>query len=118
MYGPPNGYIRFEHEKRACKNGFKNLNDDQKAGRKEFSAEMLERLEIEPDFLTSAITGDENCFFEYDPETKRQSEDWHTPQSPRKKKVRMSKPKCKTMLIISLYSRGQFIKNLYYLVSQ
>jgi hypothetical protein len=39
------------------------------------SAEMLEQLETEPDFLKWVITGDESCFFEYDPETKRQSEE-------------------------------------------
>jgi hypothetical protein len=69
----------------------KNLNDDQKARQVEVSAEMLERLENEPDFLNRVITGDESWFFEYDPETKRQSEEWHTPHSPRQKKVRMSK---------------------------
>jgi hypothetical protein len=55
------------------------------------SAEMLERLETEPDFLTGVITDDESWFVEYDPETKRQSEEWHTPQSPRQKKALVSK---------------------------
>ncbi|GFV04799.1 HTH_48 domain-containing protein [Trichonephila clavipes] len=35
----------------------------------------------------------------YDPETKCQSNEWHTPQSPRQKKARMSKSRMKTMLI-------------------
>jgi hypothetical protein len=52
---------------------------------------MLERLETEPDFLNRIITGDESWFFEYDPETKTQSEEWHTPQSPKQKKALMSK---------------------------
>jgi hypothetical protein len=47
----------------------KNLRDDQKAGRNEVSAEMLERPETKPDFLNRVITGDESWFFEYDPET-------------------------------------------------
>jgi hypothetical protein len=59
----------------------KNLNDYQKARQNEVSAEMLERLETEPDFLNWVITGDESWFFEYDPETKRQSEEWLTPVS-------------------------------------
>jgi hypothetical protein len=57
------------------------LNDDPKAGRNEVSTEMLQRLETERDFLNRFITGDESLFFEYDPQTKRQSEDWHTPVS-------------------------------------
>jgi hypothetical protein len=43
----------------------KNLNGVHKARRIEVSAEMLERI----------ITGEGNWFFEYDPETKRQSEE-------------------------------------------
>jgi hypothetical protein len=44
----------------------KNLNDDQKARRIEVSAEMLEQLETEPDFINRVITGAESWFFEYD----------------------------------------------------
>jgi hypothetical protein len=51
------------------------LSDDQKARRNEVSAEMLQRLESEPGFLTRVITGDESWFYEYDPDTKRQSEE-------------------------------------------
>jgi len=36
---------------------------------------------------------------EYDPETKRQSREWHTANSPRPKRARMSKSKIKSMLI-------------------
>jgi hypothetical protein len=52
-----------------------NSNDDQKVGRNGVSAEMLERLQTEPDFHTRVITGNESWFYEYDPETKRQSEE-------------------------------------------
>jgi hypothetical protein len=50
-----------------------NLNDDQKAHRNEVSAEMLQRLETEPDFVNGVVTGDESWFLEYGPETRRQS---------------------------------------------
>jgi hypothetical protein len=44
-----------------CKKLFpENLNDDQNASRNEVSAEMLEHLETEPDFLNWAITGVES----------------------------------------------------------
>jgi hypothetical protein len=69
----------------------KDLNDEEKSGLKEISAEMFERLGNEPDFLTRVITGDESWFYEYDPDTKRQSEEWHMPQSPRQKKAHMRK---------------------------
>jgi hypothetical protein len=36
---------------------------------------MFERLETEPDFLNRVITGEEMLVFEYDLETKRQSEE-------------------------------------------
>jgi hypothetical protein len=109
-----------------CKDGSKNLNDDQKARRNEVSVEMLERLETESDFLNRVITGDESWFSEYGPETKRQSEEWHTPQSPRQKKARMSKSKLKTMVIIffdclsvvhkEFVSPGVTVNQKYYLV--
>jgi hypothetical protein len=69
----------------------KKLNDDEEAGRNEVSVEMLERLETEPAFLIRVITGGESWFLEYDPETKRQSEEWLTSQSPRQKKAHTSK---------------------------
>jgi hypothetical protein len=52
----------------------KNLKGDQNAGRNGVSVEMLERPETESDFLTRVIAGDKSWFFEYDPETERQSE--------------------------------------------
>jgi hypothetical protein len=58
------------------------------------------------DTLDSAITGDETWRFEYDPESKEQSVEWHTNSTPRPKKARMLKSKVKTMLIVFFDSRG------------
>jgi len=44
--------------------------------------------------------------FDYDPETKRQSSEWHTKSSPRPKKARMSRSTVKTMIIVFFDSRG------------
>jgi hypothetical protein len=77
--------------RKACAKMVKKNLKNQKAGRNEVSAEMLEQLETEPDFLIRVKTGDESRFFEYLPETKRHSEEWNTPQSPRQKKARMNK---------------------------
>lgn len=82
------------------------LSDDEKTNRAEISSELLQRVEIEPDYLDNVITGDETWVFEYDPETKRQSSEWHTDQSPKPKKARMSKSKVKTMLIVFFDSKG------------
>lgn len=82
------------------------LSDDEKTNRAEISSELLQRVEIEPDWLDNVITGDETWVFEYDPETKRQSSEWHTDQSPKPKKARMSKSKVKTMLIVFFDSKG------------
>ncbi|UYV66870.1 hypothetical protein LAZ67_4003188 [Cordylochernes scorpioides] len=68
--------------------------------------EMLNELENNLDFLDNVVTGDESWTFQYDPETKAQSSEWHTPASPRPKKARMSKSRVKTMLIVFFDKRG------------
>lgn len=82
------------------------LTDDQKENRVFICQELLDRLTTEPTFLNRVITGDETWIFEYDPESKRQSSEWHTLTSPRPKKARKSKSKVKSMLIIFFDRRG------------
>jgi len=84
----------------------KNLTVEQKTSRLEICQDLLGRLEIEPNFLHKVITGDEPWVFDYDPKTKRQSEEWHTKSSPRPKKARMSRSTVKTMIIAFIDSRG------------
>ncbi|XP_026816229.1 protein GVQW3-like [Rhopalosiphum maidis] len=62
------------------------LSQDQKDNRRDRCLDFLEQIENEPSFLKRVITGDESWIFEYDPETKRQSQEWHTSASPRQKK--------------------------------
>ena len=64
---------------------------NKKANRLENCHDMLGRLEIGPIFLDKLITGNESWVFEYEPNTKRQSEKWHTKSSPRPKKARTSR---------------------------
>ncbi|KAK8784948.1 hypothetical protein V5799_008687 [Amblyomma americanum] len=40
--------------------------------------EVHEHYDTDPDFLDRVITGDETWIFEYDPESKLQSSEWHT----------------------------------------
>ena len=78
----------------------KNLSVEQRANQLEICQDLLVILEIEPNFLHKVITGDESWVFDYDPETKRQSEEWHTKSSPHPKQGRVSKSGVKTMIIV------------------
>ena len=77
----------------------KNLTTEQKANRRD-------RLEREPEFFSCIITGEESWILEYNPETKRQSWERHTANSPHPKKERMSKSKIKSMFICFFDSQG------------
>ena len=72
---------------------------EQNANRLEICQDLLGRLKIEPNFLHKVITGDESWVFNYNPETKRQSEEWHT-KSSHPKKARMSRSRVKTMIVV------------------
>ena len=56
--------------------------------------------------MDKVITGDESWVFDYDPETKWQSSEWHTKSSPRPTKAHMSRSKVKTMITVFFDSRG------------
>jgi len=90
----------------------KNLTTEQKANWRDVCLDLLDHLEREPEFFSSVITGDESWILEHDPETKHQSREWHTANSPRPKKARMSKSKIKSMLICFLTVRGLTTRNL------
>ncbi|GFV01263.1 histone-lysine n-methyltransferase setmar-like protein [Trichonephila clavipes] len=61
---------------------------------------VVRKIIKDPNTFDNIVTEDESWFFHYDPETKRQSNKWHTPQSPRQNKARMSKSRRKAMLIV------------------
>ena len=71
------------------------LTNEQKENRRNVCLDLLECIENDKNFFKHVITGDETWIFEYDPDTKRQSSEWHTSNSPRPKKARMSKIKNK-----------------------
>jgi hypothetical protein len=76
------------------------------------SRELLGRVTSEPDFMQWVITGHETWVFGYDPTTKIQSSEWHTSQSPRPKKARMSRSRVKSTLIILFIQRELFTRSL------
>jgi len=90
----------------------KNLATEHKAIRRDVCLDLLDHLEREPEFFSHVSTGDQSWILEYDPETKRQSREWHTANSPHPKKARMSKSKIKSMLICFLTVRGSSRRNM------
>jgi len=76
----------LEMRKICAKMVMKILSQDQKDNRRDRCLDFLEQIENGPSFLERVITGDESWIFEYDPETKRQSQEWHTSASPRQEK--------------------------------
>jgi len=76
-----------------------NLTKEQKENRKNVCLDLLERIENDENFFKHVITGDDTWIFEYDPKTKRQSSEWHTSNSTRPKKARLSKSKIISILI-------------------
>ena len=107
-----------------AKNVQKNLTIEQKDNRKDVCLHLLEWIQSDRNFLNNVITGDKTWIFEYDPEKKRQSKEWHTSASPRPKKARVSKSKIKSMLICfigsqrivhtELVPQGQTVNQFYY----
>ena len=87
----------------------KNLTTEQKAKRRDVCLDILGRLEREPGFFSHVITGDESWILDYNlivPDTKQQSREWHTSNSPRPKKARMSESKTTSMLICFFDGQG------------
>ena len=81
----------------------KELTEEQKQGRGTICQDLLERQD---DILGRIITGDETWVYQYDPETKWQSAQWKTANSPQPKKFRWSKSRVKTMLLTFFDIRG------------
>jgi len=90
----------------------KNLTIEQNENRKDVCIHLLNGSKVTEISFKNVITGDETWIFEYDPETKRQSKEWHTSASPHPKKVRMSKSKIKSILICFFTVEGLSIQNL------
>jgi hypothetical protein len=61
-------------------------------------------------FLTRVTTGDDSWIYGYDPETKQQSSQGKSPNSPRPKKGKKVKSKVKSIFIISFDIKGTVCK--------
>ncbi|KAL4113507.1 hypothetical protein QTP88_017119 [Uroleucon formosanum] len=87
------------------------LSGEQKENRKQIATDLLECSESDDFFLKSIITGDETWVYGYDPETKVQSPQWKTSDSPRPKKARQVRSQVKVMLTVFLTTKVLFIMN-------
>lgn len=76
------------------------LNEEQKEHRVDVCFQLKEQARKDPDFISKVVTGDESWFYGYDPETKQQSSQWKSPNSPRPKKARQVRSHVKSMMII------------------
>jgi len=100
----------------------KELTEEQKQRRVTICQDLLERQD---DILGHVIIRDETWVYQSDPETKQQSAQWKTANSPQPKKFRWSKSRVKTMLLTFFHIRGlvhyefvptgQTVNQVYYL---
>jgi histone-lysine N-methyltransferase SETMAR len=71
------------------------LSDDQKALRVSVCRELKQQARDGPNLISNIITGDETWVYGYDPETKKQSSQWKSPNSPWPEKSASSSQQCK-----------------------
>jgi hypothetical protein len=64
------------------------LTEEQKNKHVNVCCDLQQELKNDPQFLTKVATGNESWCYGYDPESKQQSCQWKSPNSPRPKKVR------------------------------
>jgi ribosomal protein S25 len=85
------------------------LIDEQTQGRVDCCNDWIKSAQ-DPHFRERVITGDKAWIYDYDPETKRHSEEWKHPGSPRTKIACKSCSKIKTMLIFFFFFFSIFVE--------
>jgi histone-lysine N-methyltransferase SETMAR len=79
------------------------LTNDQKQWRVNVCLELREKADEDPTSISRIISGDGSWIYDYDPETKQQSSQWKSPQSPRAKKARQVRASTKSMLLVFFF---------------
>jgi len=83
------------------------LTEDHKGQRKAIISELLQRYRHKgDDFLLRIVIGDKSWFHNFEPETKRQSMEWHRLHSPSKKKAKTVPSAVKVMGIVFRDAEG------------
>ena len=74
------------------------MTEDHKGQQKAITSELLQSYRHEgDDFLLRIVTSDESWFHHFEPDTKRQSMEWHHLHSPSKKKAKTVPSAAKVM---------------------
>ena len=93
------------------------LSNDQKAISVSVCRELKRQARDDSNYFSNIITSDETWVYGYDPETKQQSSQWNSPNSPRPRKACQVRSNVKSMLIVFfLTSNALSTRNLYPLV--
>jgi hypothetical protein len=82
------------------------LSNDQKALCVSVCRELKQQARDDPNFISNIITGHETWVYDYDPETKQQSSQWKSPNSPWPKKACQVHSNVKSMLIVFFDIQG------------
>jgi hypothetical protein len=75
---------------------------EQKEFRAEVDQDLVETANKNPDFHKNIITGHESCVYSYDAETKAQSSQSKSPESPCPKNARPNRSNVKAMMTVCL----------------
>jgi hypothetical protein len=82
------------------------LTDERKALRLPACQQFIQSVADDRSLLDSVVAGDETWCFQYDPQTKRQSMEWCSPNSLRHRQFRFQRSKNKLMLVTFFDSRN------------
>jgi hypothetical protein len=82
------------------------LTNDQKQQSINACLELGKKANEDPTFISRTIMKDESCIYSYDLETKQQSSQWKSPQSPKAKKARQVQSSTKSMFTVFFNVKG------------
>lgn len=89
------------------------LTDNDKERRKAICSELVARFDADGDkFLGRIVTGDETWLHHFDPESKRQSMEWHHVTSPRTKKFKVTSSAGKVMATVFWDMQGVILVDI------
>ena len=79
------------------------LKQHEKDLRIQHSKDIIKEAKKDQNFLYSIVTGDETWCFQYEPETKRQSARWQSPEEPKPKKTFSDRRNKQTVTFSAIY---------------
>jgi hypothetical protein len=98
---------QFEHETRSLKSVPRVLSDYQKPLPVSVCKELKQPARDDSSFISDITTGDETWVYGYDPETKQQSSQWKSLNSPLSKKACQGGSIVKAVLILFFFLKSK-----------